>query len=114
MGKTVNLYLHLRAMSHTIYAAKLEQTQSFTPLKPVIVINYNLTFFFRFASKWVIYLDGIISLAHAQCTHLSQVIKSQHKIIYLVVNILNKEERQIIINHNHWFQRSKALKVQID
>jgi hypothetical protein len=54
-----------------------------------------MTFFFRFASKWVIYLDGIISLAHAQCTHLSQVIKSQHKIIYLVVNYAAKLEQTI-------------------
>jgi hypothetical protein len=40
--------------------------------------------FFRFANKLVIYLDGTIPLAHARCTQLSQVIKSQNKIIYTV------------------------------
>jgi len=35
------------------------------------------------------YLDGKISLAHARCTHLSQVIKSQNKTIYTVVNVSN-------------------------
>ena len=35
------------------------------------------------------YLEGKISLAHVWCTHLSQVIKSQNKIIYAVVNILS-------------------------
>ena len=44
--------------------------------------------FFRFVNKQAIYLDGKISLAHA-CKHLSQMIKSQNKIIYTVVNILN-------------------------
>jgi len=44
--------------------------------------------FFRFANKQAIYLDGKISLAHAR-KHLSQMIKSQNKIIYMVVNILN-------------------------
>jgi len=45
--------------------------------------------FYRFVNKQAIYLDGKISLAHAQCTHLSQVIKSQNKIIYTVVSILS-------------------------
>ena len=45
--------------------------------------------FFRFENKRAIYLDVKISLAHARCTHLSQVIKSQNKIIYTVVNVLN-------------------------
>jgi hypothetical protein len=31
-------------------------------------------------------LDGKISLAHARHTHISQVIKSQNKIIYKVIN----------------------------
>ena len=48
-----------------------------------------MTSFFRFANKWAIYLDGNISLAHVQCTHLSKVIKSQNEIIYMVVNVLN-------------------------
>jgi hypothetical protein len=52
------------------------------------IISYsNMTYFFRFASKRAIYLDDKISLAHAR-THLSQVIKSQNKIIYTVVNDL--------------------------
>jgi hypothetical protein len=37
--------------------------------------------FFRFLNKQAIYLDGKISSA--------QVIKSQNKIIYTVVNVLN-------------------------
>jgi hypothetical protein len=45
--------------------------------------------FFRFVNERAIYLDGKISLAHVQCTHLSQVIKSQNKIIYTIVNFLN-------------------------
>ena len=45
--------------------------------------------FFRFTNKRVIYLDGKISLAHVRCTHLNQVIKSQNKTIYTVVNVLN-------------------------
>ena len=48
-----------------------------------------MTSFFHFANKRTIYLDGKISLTHAWCTHLSQVIKSQNKIIYTVVNVLN-------------------------
>ena len=48
-----------------------------------------MTSFFHFANKRAIYLDGIISLAHVQCTHFSQVIKSQNKIIYMFVNVLN-------------------------
>jgi len=48
-----------------------------------------MTSFFRFANKRAIYLEGKISLAHARCTHLSQMIKSQNKIIYMVVNVLN-------------------------
>jgi hypothetical protein len=48
-----------------------------------------MTSFFRFANKPAIYLDGSISIAHVQCTHLSQMIKSQNEIIYMVVNILN-------------------------
>ena len=47
-----------------------------------------MTPFFLFASKRAIYLDGKISLAHARCTHLSQVIKSQNKIIYTVVKVV--------------------------
>jgi hypothetical protein len=45
--------------------------------------------FFRFVSKRAIYLDGKITLAHALSRPLSQVIKSQHKIINAVVNVLN-------------------------
>ena len=45
--------------------------------------------FFRFANKRVIYIDGKISLAHVQCTHLSQVIKSQNTFIYMVVKVLS-------------------------
>ncbi len=48
-----------------------------------------MTSFFRFTNKRAIYLDGKISLTHARCTHLSQVIKSQNKTIYTVVNVLN-------------------------
>jgi hypothetical protein len=48
-----------------------------------------MTSFFRFTNKRTIYLDGKISLKHARCTHLSQVIKSQNKTIYTVVNVLN-------------------------
>jgi len=48
-----------------------------------------MRFFFRFANKRANYLDGKIPLAHARCTHLSQVIKSQNKIIYMVVHVLN-------------------------
>ena len=59
-----------------------------TPAK-VYVYNSNVTSFFCFAYKRAIYLDGKISLAHARCTHLSQVTKSQNKIIYTVVNVLN-------------------------
>jgi hypothetical protein len=53
-----NLYLRLRTMSHTIYAAKFEQT--------IIPMKYsNSTSFFRFVNKRAIYRLGIISLAHA-------------------------------------------------
>jgi len=45
--------------------------------------------FLRIVNKRAIYLGCNISLAHARCTHLSQVIKSQNKIIYTVVNVLN-------------------------
>ena len=48
-----------------------------------------MTSFFRFVSKRAIYLNGKISLAHAWWTHLNQVIKSQNKIIYTVVNVLS-------------------------
>ena len=48
-----------------------------------------MTSFFRFVNKQAIYLDGQVSLAHARCPHLSQVIKSQNKIIYTTVNVLN-------------------------
>ena len=47
-----------------------------------------MTSFFRFVSKQAIYLDGKISL--------SQMIKSQHKIIYTVVKVLN------IYMYIHW------------
>jgi hypothetical protein len=56
--KDDNLYLRLRAMSHTIYAGKF------------------------------IYLDDKLSIAHARCAHLSHVIQSQNKIIYTVVKVL--------------------------
>jgi len=49
-------------------------------------MNYNS--FFRFVNNRAIYLDDKILLAHARCTQLSQVIKSQNKIIYNVVNVL--------------------------
>ena len=48
-----------------------------------------MTSFFSFVSKRAMYLDGRISLAHVRCTYLSQVIKSQNKIKYTVVNVLN-------------------------
>ena len=54
-----------------------------------IMTHSNTTSFFRFANKRAIYSDGKIALAHARCTHLRQVIKSQNKIIYTVVNALN-------------------------
>ena len=59
-----------------------------------------MTLFFRFAHKRTIYLDGNISLAHARCIHLSQVVKSQNNIIYTVVNVLNifTENKQHIQN----------------
>jgi len=57
-----------------------------------------MTSFFRFANKRAIYLDGKISLAHARCTHLSHVIKSQNKIIYTVVNA------SIFTENNHHIQ----------
>ena len=44
-----------------------------------------MTSFFRFASKRATYLDDNISLAYTRCTHLSQVIKPQNKIIYTVL-----------------------------
>jgi hypothetical protein len=54
------------------------------------IISYsNMTSFFRFASNEAIYVDGKISLSHARCTQLSQVIKSQNEIIYTVVNVLS-------------------------
>ena len=39
--------------------------------------------------KRAISFDDKISIAHVKCTHLCQVIKSQNKIIYTIVNILN-------------------------
>ena len=54
-----------------------------------IKIVSNKTSFFRFANKRAIYLVGKTPLAHARCIHLSQVIKSQNKMIYTVVNVLN-------------------------
>ena len=45
--------------------------------------------FYQFVNKQTIYLDGKISLGHVRCTHLSQVIKSQNKIIYTVVSVLS-------------------------
>ena len=45
--------------------------------------------FFRFANKQAIYLDDKISLGHTWHTHISQVIKSQNKIINTIVNVLN-------------------------
>ena len=57
--------------------------------KRICIITYsNMTSSFRFPSKRAIYVDGKIVLAHARCTHLSHVIKSQNKIIYTVVNVL--------------------------
>jgi hypothetical protein len=37
-GKDGNFYLRLRAMSHTLYAAKFEQTITFTTGKSVLLI----------------------------------------------------------------------------
>jgi hypothetical protein len=54
-----------------------------------VILHSNMMSFFRFANKRAIYLDGKISLAHVRHTHISQVIKSQNKIIYTVVNVLN-------------------------
>jgi hypothetical protein len=54
-----------------------------------LISDSNLSSFFRFENKRAIDLDVKISLAHARCTHLSQVIKSQNKIIYTVVKVLN-------------------------
>jgi len=56
--------------------------------RPCIVLYSNMTSFFRFANKRAIYLDDKLSLAHARCAHLSHVIKSQNKIIYTVVKVL--------------------------
>jgi 5'(3')-deoxyribonucleotidase len=42
----------------------------------------------RFANKRAIYLDDKLSLAHVRCAHLSHVIKSQNKVIYTVVKVL--------------------------
>jgi hypothetical protein len=53
-----------------------------------VILHSNMMSFFRFANKRAIYLDGKISLAHARCTHLSQVIKSQNTIIYTVVKVV--------------------------
>jgi hypothetical protein len=55
---------------------------------PISVDYSKITSLFRFAHKRAIYLDGKISLTHARRTHLSQVTKSQNKIIYTVVNVL--------------------------
>jgi hypothetical protein len=48
-----------------------------------------MTSFFHFVNKPAIYLNDKFSLANA--AHLSQAIKSQNKIIYIVVNILNNQ-----------------------
>ena len=48
-----------------------------------------MTSFFCFVNKRAIYSDGRISLAHVRCTYLNQVIQSQNKIKYTVVNVLN-------------------------
>jgi len=55
----------------------------------LLIINMNSNSFFRFVNNRAIYLDDKISMAPARCTQLSQVIKSQNKIIYNVVNVLN-------------------------
>jgi hypothetical protein len=54
----------------------------------VVVRLFKYHVFLRLVIKQANYLDGKIPLAHAWSTHLSQVIKSQNKIIYTVVNIL--------------------------
>ena len=68
------------------------------------IFNSNMMSFFCFVNKRVIYLDGNISLAQTRCTHLSQVKKSQNKIIiYTVVNVLNnciKSLKMINISKN--------------
>jgi hypothetical protein len=55
--------------------------------KQLLIQNSNITSFFRFANKRVIYSDCKLSLAHARCTHLNQVIKS-HNIIINMVDIV--------------------------
>jgi hypothetical protein len=50
-------------------------------LNIIFIFYSNMMSFFRFANKRVIYIDGKISLAHVQCTHLSQVMKSQNTFI---------------------------------
>jgi hypothetical protein len=53
-----------------------------------LIMDSNMTSFFRFENKRAIY-PMIKSHLHMHGTHLSQVIKSQNKIIYTVVNVLN-------------------------
>ena len=50
---------------------------------------YKCISYSNFANKRAIYLDGKISLAHARCTHLSQVIKLENTILYSVDNALD-------------------------
>jgi flagellar biosynthesis regulator FlaF len=54
-----------------------------------IIINVFHILTFALQNKRAIYLDGKISLAHARCTHLSQVIKLENKILYTVDNALD-------------------------
>ena len=54
------------------------------------IVTYSIMMSFcRCVSKRQIYLDGKTSLAHARCTHFSQVINLKNKIIYTVGNVLN-------------------------
>jgi hypothetical protein len=60
-------------------------------LSVYVLLSFDFPFvrLFGVRCKRAIYLDGEISLADARCTHLRQVIRSQNKIMYTVLNILN-------------------------
>ena len=66
----------------------------------VVVRLFKYDVFLRLVIKQVNYLDGKISLAHAWCTHLNQVIKSQNKIICTVALIILCSLKIISISKN--------------
>jgi len=84
IGPYFNIWIFGRCLKLIIFYKFRSLSYTF-----VVYIYSNRMSFFRFASKGVVYLDDKISLVHARCTHLIQVIKSQNKIIYSVVNVLN-------------------------